>query len=220
MIGAEAHHAALMDQIYRRQRHVYDVTRRYYLLGRDHLIRDLSPPSGSHILEMGCGTGRNLIKAARVYPECRLYGIDISGAMLASAQRSRDQSDVSTRIALAKGDATCFEPAAPFGLERFDRIYFSYTVSMMPNWLDALEHAASLVKPGGALSVVDFGQQDRLPSWFRSLLFAWLAKFHVSPRATLHAELSRITRNHRAELFFQPLFGGYAWYGRIQMPGG
>ena len=30
--------AALMDRIYRRQRHVYDLTRKYYLLGRDELI--------------------------------------------------------------------------------------------------------------------------------------------------------------------------------------
>ena len=31
-------HADLMDRIYRRQRHVYDATRKYYLLGRDRLI--------------------------------------------------------------------------------------------------------------------------------------------------------------------------------------
>ena len=30
--------AALMDRLYRRQRHFYDVTRKHYLLGRDRLI--------------------------------------------------------------------------------------------------------------------------------------------------------------------------------------
>ena len=37
-----------MDRIYRRQRHVYDLTRKYYLLGRDRLIADLDVPRGRH----------------------------------------------------------------------------------------------------------------------------------------------------------------------------
>ena len=40
----------LMDRIYRRQRHIYDVTRKYYLLGRDGLIRSLKPPPAGTIL--------------------------------------------------------------------------------------------------------------------------------------------------------------------------
>ena len=34
----ERSHGALMDRVYRRQRYVYDFTRRYYLIGRDDLI--------------------------------------------------------------------------------------------------------------------------------------------------------------------------------------
>ena len=57
--------AARMDAIYRGQRHIYDVTRRYYLLGRDGLIADLDVPAGGTVLEIGCGTGRNLIAVGR-----------------------------------------------------------------------------------------------------------------------------------------------------------
>ena len=40
-----------MDGTYRWQRHIYDITRKYYLLGRDGLIADLAPPSGgSYVL--------------------------------------------------------------------------------------------------------------------------------------------------------------------------
>ena len=49
-------HAALMDATYRRQRLVYDATRKYYLLGRDHLIERLDPPEGGAVLEIACGT--------------------------------------------------------------------------------------------------------------------------------------------------------------------
>src|SRR5580658_4770840 len=68
--------AALMDRMYRRQRHIYDFTRKFYLLGRDEAITRLRPAPGDKVLEIGCGTGRNLIKLAQAYPEARLFGLD------------------------------------------------------------------------------------------------------------------------------------------------
>ena len=50
-----------MNRMYRWQRHIYDGTRRYYLLGRDRLIANLRPDAGTTVLEIGCGTGRNLV---------------------------------------------------------------------------------------------------------------------------------------------------------------
>jgi S-adenosylmethionine-diacylgycerolhomoserine-N-methlytransferase len=77
-----------MNRMYRRQRHIYDGTRRYYLLGRDQLIASLHPAAGASVLEIGCGTGRNLVLAARLHPEARFFGIDVSTEMLRS-QRFR-----------------------------------------------------------------------------------------------------------------------------------
>ena len=74
-----------MNRMYRRQRHIYDATRRYYLLGRDRLIAGLHPAAGASVLEIGCGTGSNLVHAARLYPDARFFGIDISTEMLTSA---------------------------------------------------------------------------------------------------------------------------------------
>ena len=70
--------AAHMDRIYRHQRFIYDLTRKYYLLGRDRMIAGLAVPDGASVLEVGCGTGRNLIEAARRYPHARFHGFDIS----------------------------------------------------------------------------------------------------------------------------------------------
>ena len=33
--------AVLMDRIYRHQRHIYNLSRKYYLLGRDRMIAEL-----------------------------------------------------------------------------------------------------------------------------------------------------------------------------------
>ena len=78
--------ATLMDGIYRYQRHIYDVSRRYYLLGRDRMIAELDVPAGGSVLEVGCGTARNLVAIARAYPNAQVYGIDISTEMLKSAE--------------------------------------------------------------------------------------------------------------------------------------
>lgn len=174
-----------MDEIYRVQRHVYDLTRKYYLLDRDQAIRDLAPPSGGAVLEIGCGTARNLVAIARRYPRATVFGIDISREMLASAAAQVDKHQLGGRISLGEGDATSFDPAKLFGQTRFDRILFSYTLSMIPAWQSALRHAAGLLAPGGIISIVDFGDQHRLPGWFRTVLRAWLSRFDVSPRDEL-----------------------------------
>ena len=126
--------AGLMDRIYRRQRHVYDLSRKYYLLGRDRLIEGLAPPPGGRVLEIGCGTARNLIAVAHRHPDTPLFGIDLSLEMLDTARRRVDREGLGGRIRLAHADATRFDPALLFGVPGFSRIFFSYTLSMIPEW--------------------------------------------------------------------------------------
>ena len=175
-----ASNAAQMDAVYVHQRHFYDLTRKYYLLGRDRLITRLDVPSHGTVLEVGCGTGRNLIAVAKRYPTARLYGLDISEAMLTTARASIARTGLSNRIVLRRADATDFDAVALFGLAAFDRVFFSYTLSMIPDWRAAMAQGAAVTE--GALHFVDFGQFELLPRWFAQGLRAWLSKFHVSPR--------------------------------------
>ena len=98
-------HGELMDSVYRTQRHFYDLTRKYYLLGRDALIADLAPPAGGSVLEIGCGTGRNLAAVGKAWPEAQLFGIDISEAMLETARASLAKAGVAGKDATNKADA-------------------------------------------------------------------------------------------------------------------
>jgi S-adenosylmethionine-diacylgycerolhomoserine-N-methlytransferase len=182
-----AGHGVLMDRVYRRQKHIYDITRKYYLFGRDRLIAGLAPGPGARVLELGCGTGRNLAQIGTVWPGVRLYGLDISSEMLALA-RTR----LGSRAVLAAGDATGFDAAALFGTDRFDRVVLSYALSMIPDWQGTLAHAATLLAPGGRLQVVDFGDLAVLPRPLATLLRAWLHLFHVTPRDTIGAVAARI----------------------------
>lgn len=184
--------ATLMDGIYRYQRHIYDLTRKFYLLGRDKLIADLDPPPSGRILEIGCGTARNLIRIARRYPDAICYGVDVSDAMLATARRAIAQAGLSHRIHVARADATSFDPDHVFNVRGFDRVMISYALSMIPPWQAVLRRASQMLAPKGALLIVDFGDQAGLPRLFKHLLYAWLAKFHVEPRRELAQEVRRL----------------------------
>ena len=215
MATSGADHAGHMDAIYRSQRHIYDLTRKYYLLGRDKLIRELAPPKGGTVLEIGCGTGRNLISAAKAWPEARYFGIDISEAMLETARAKVAAAGLGDRITLAQGDATAFDAQALFGVAAFDRIFQSYTLSMIPDWQGAIREGAGKLAPGGRLDIVDFGQQEGLPRPFRSMLFAWLDKFDVTPRRDLAAAIDTVSKAHGLHARFAPLYRGYAWSARL-----
>jgi len=207
-----------MNRMYRRQRHIYDGTRRYYLLGRDRLIADLAPAPGASVLEIGCGTGRNLVLAARLYPDTRFFGIDVSTEMLTSAISVISRRDLAKQIRVAHGDGTGFNPQPLFGVPAFDKVMISYSLSMIPDWRRVLQAAAGHLKPGGSLHIVDFGNQVGLPRVTRALLTRWLSLFDVTPRDDLEREFSKMADTSGATLQFQRPFRGYAQYGVLTLP--
>ncbi len=208
-------HGALMNQIYRRQRFIYNATRKYYLLGRDRLLKDLAVPAGGTVLEIGCGTGRNLIALAKLHPNAQLYGIDISSEMLDTARANAIRAGVGHRIAFSLGDATRLDPRASFGHGQFDRVFFSYSLSMIPDWAGALHQAIHVLRPAGQAHVVDFGTGDGLPGWFRRLLGVWLGLFHVTPRSGLDQVLDTISSHKGLKVECRPAYRGYAVLARI-----
>ena len=192
---APAHRPAadeLMDRIYRRQRHFYDLTRKYFLLGRDHLIRELQPPAGGSVMEIGCGTGRNLIAAARAYPEARLFGLDISSAMLATARANIRQR--------RPGAAHHAGPRRRGALRRRSALRAAQlrprVLLLQPLDDPALAGSArardrrSRRRAGGCLSSIS-ASRSACPRWFRRGLFT-LARHHVTPRAELQAALAAL----------------------------
>jgi S-adenosylmethionine-diacylgycerolhomoserine-N-methlytransferase len=202
--------AALMDRMYRRQRHIYDLSRKFYLLGRDEAIARLRPAAGDKVLEIGCGTGRNLVKLAQAYPQARLFGVDVSQEMLATAAASSARAGLASRIALAQADATALDPRGPFGCASFERVMISYALSMIPPWREALGRALEVVAPGGSLEIVDFGDCAGLPCPFKAGLRRWLTMFDVTPRDDLAAALEAFAAERGMSCEIESRFRGYA----------
>ena len=203
-------HAARMDATYALQRHIYDLTRKYYLLGRDRLIAGLDVPAHGRVLEVGCGTARNLVLVGRRYPLARLYGLDISEEMLKTARAKLAGTPLKSRITLSAADATAFDPRVLFGQAQFERVFCSYTLSMIPDWQGAIRMAADCLAPGGTLHIVDFGLQERLPRFFRHGLHEWLKRFHVSPRGDLLRACKALGVERKLHLETRSLYRDYA----------
>ena len=200
-------HGALMDRVYRRQRYFYNLTRRYYLIGRDRLIRGLDLSPGDSAVEIGCGTARNLIAIARRYPGACLFGLDASQAMLEMAARAVARAGLATRITLRHGYAEHLTPQI-FGEERpFDCAIFSYSLSMIPDWGSAMRAANAALSAEGRLHIVDFGDLAGLGRFGAAALKFWLRQFHVEPRA----EILRVLEAHQQP---EPPFDLWIFPGR------
>lgn len=210
--------AERMDRHYRYQRYIYDATRTHYLIGRRHLIADLKPAQGETVLEIGCGTAWNLIRTAKRYPDARIYGVDVSNAMLDTARASIRKQGLAGRITVAQADATNFQAIDVLDRAQFDRVFFSYALSMIPGWRQALALGAGHVAPGGRLHIVDFGQCERLPTAFKQGLFAFLDHYTVTPRADLEDEVRRVAASRGFEVEFSRLHRGYTDYAVLSRP--
>lgn len=67
--------------------------------------RGAAPWRRTSVLEIGCGTGRNLKLMAEAYPALRLTRIDISDEMLKFARAKLARTQFDERISLQRGDA-------------------------------------------------------------------------------------------------------------------
>lgn len=199
--------AQLMDEQYRYQRFVYDLSRKYYLLGRDRILKEIKLREGESLIEVGCGTARNLRKLAKMYPNHQLYGLDASQAMLDVAAK---QCPAQSNIQLSQGLAQHFTSELFQTKKPFEHQLFSYSLSMIPQWEQVLQHAWHQLPVGGQLHIVDFSDQADLPIWFQKALTTWLSWFNVHPDVQILGELEYIQCQFQAQLDIQHIAKRYA----------
>lgn len=212
--SAPGAHGAHMDRIYRLTRHVYDATRKFFLLGRDTLL-DAVPADATRVVEVGCGTARNLVLLARRRPGASLFGLDASAEMLRTASRQVARAGVADRVTLRHALAEDLRPAL-FGLDApLDAALFPYSLSMMPGWRAALDAAIASVRPGGAILIVDFWDQAAWPGPLRRLLVWWLGLFSVRFRPELLEHLRHLEGGGAVRLDVRGIGGRYAYIARL-----
>ena len=205
-----------MDKMYRHQRYFYDFTRKYYLLGRDKLIEKLNVKDGENILEIGCGTARNLMILARKFPNANYYGLDASAAMLETARKNIAAKNIKN-ITLVNALADDFNYQQTFDLtEPFDTIYFSYSITMIPTWRQAIANALENLKSRRSFYIVDFYDQRDLSAPFRTVLQKWLKMFDVIYPQDLTPHLESLERQNLGELIITSIYKSYAFIAEFK----
>ena len=210
----DSSHAELLNSIYRLQRHFYDFTRKYYLFGRDRLLNQMLADNPGSILEVGCGTGRNLkILSKLANSDLKLFGLDASTAMLEQAEKNL--SNLKNKVPVCFGFAESFSGENLFGQEKFDQVFFSYALSMIPDWQGAINNGLNHLKPHGKMWIVDFWDQGGYPRWFQGLLKRWLALFHVRYEPALPPFLEGL-KDQGYRVIFEPVGRRYAYIASIK----
>lgn len=98
------------------------------------------------ILDVGCGTGINLLEAARVLGPCRrLAGVDLSPGMLAVARRKAAAAGLAATFTV--GDAEALE--LPDG--SFDLVICNSAYHWFPDRARAIAELSRVLRPGGQL---------------------------------------------------------------------
>jgi S-adenosylmethionine-diacylgycerolhomoserine-N-methlytransferase len=169
-----AAHKAFLEGYYGWSHKIYDVTRAYYLLGRDRALKELAAESWRTLVEIGPGTGRNLRHLRKLKPGAALGGVEPCEAMREHAAAAVPG------VKLIDGFAETADLASVHGVPP-DRVLFSYALSMIQQPGEALDRALAQLAPGGEVVVVDFADLNGLPGPAATALRAWLRAFHVAP---------------------------------------
>ncbi|MDR0520875.1 MAG: class I SAM-dependent methyltransferase [Planctomycetaceae bacterium] len=181
-------HAERMNNFYRGQAADYDDFRRRLLRGREDLwqkMLELAPYENTVWLDMGGGTGSNLHFFGDTLDKLqKVYVVDLAGSLLQVADRRITDSGWKN-VQTAEADATVFLP----GEGNADAVTFSYSLTMIPDWFAAVDHAWNTLKPGGQIGIVDFYVSRKYPaeghvkhSWMkRNFWPAWFGCDNVFP---------------------------------------
>jgi S-adenosylmethionine-diacylgycerolhomoserine-N-methlytransferase len=153
-------HAERLESFYRGQADGYDAFRRRLLHGREEMMAGLDIRPGERLLDLGGGTGANLeFLGDRLALLESAHVVDLCPSLLEAARRRAARhgwANVHTVLA----DVTTYQPEhAPV-----DLVTFSYSLTMVPNWFQALERAHALLRPGGMIGVVDFYVARKWPA--------------------------------------------------------
>jgi ubiquinone/menaquinone biosynthesis C-methylase UbiE len=159
---------------------------------------------GDRVLEVGCGTGRNLPYLREVVGRTgHVYGVDISPGMLAKAHELCEREQW-TNIDLLEQDALDFAPSAPL-----DGVMFGLSYNTMPHHLAVLHHVWTLLRPGGTLVIMDAKLPDGAGGRMILPFSLWLMKRTMlgNPLIKPWEDLAQLAGNIEMHQF---MFG--SWY--------
>jgi SAM-dependent methyltransferase len=122
----------------------------------ESLLHAMPPVPGERWLDMGCGRGAVLLRAAEAAgPSGRVTGIDVSPAMVGLAREAADLAGL-TNVRIEQGDAQ----APAIDEADVDAIASCLVLFFLADPSEALRAWIRLLAPGGRIGLTTFGPQD------------------------------------------------------------
>jgi SAM-dependent methyltransferase len=157
----------------------------------DLLHSDTQYPSGSLVLEAGCGVGAQTVTLAQRSPKAFFTSVDISAESIAEAKRRTDAAGLAN-VQFQQADIF----ALPFAAETFDHVFVCFVLEHLSRPVEALTILTRLLKPGGTMTVIE---GDHGSTYF-------------------HPDSSAAHRAIQCQVELQRLAGGNALIGRQLYP--
>jgi SAM-dependent methyltransferase len=127
-------------------------------IGREAMDRASVQP-GERVLDVGCGCGQTSLElAARVGAGGMVLGLDISGPMLAEAERTREEAG-HQHLSFVQADAQTHDLEA----EAFDLVFSRFGVMFFDDPVAAFSNLFSALRPGGRLAFVCWQEPGNNP---------------------------------------------------------
>lgn len=143
----------------------YDVTNTVLSLGLHHrwrrrLVRLAQAPKGGSVLDVATGTGDLALEFRRaVGGKGRVVGVDFCEPML---ERAREKAlEQKLKVEFREGDAL----RLAFDEDSFDVASIAFGVRNVDDPVQCLREMARVVRPGGRVAVLEFGQPGGATRW-------------------------------------------------------
>jgi SAM-dependent methyltransferase len=111
---------------------------------------DTSYPSGSLVLEAGCGVGAQTVTLATRSPGATIVSVDISAESLAAAELRARSAGVGN-VVFRRADLY----ALPFPPETFDHVVVCFVLEHLARPAEALAGVKRVLKSGGTITVIE-----------------------------------------------------------------
>lgn len=227
--GGSKSHKERLDFFYGPQAHAYDRFRANFLHGRQPLLAAcaarLRGETGMVWVDMGGGTAENVEMMSHILDLSvfdKIYVVDICSALCEVARQKVIRKGW-RNVEIVEGDACTFAPDHPATL-----ITFSYSLTMIPDFMGAIDNAVQHLAEDGIVGVADFftsakydlpnRQHSYLQRWFWRSLFD-VDGIDLGPERRLYLEHQFepvYEYNSRGKIPYLPVVQApyYQWIGR------
>jgi demethylmenaquinone methyltransferase/2-methoxy-6-polyprenyl-1,4-benzoquinol methylase len=137
---------------------------------RSRAIAELALRPGARVLDLCSGTGDLAISAVQQSKGASVIGVDFAGEMLRLGAAKIRARDLVRAIRLVRGDAT----SIPLASGSCDAATIGFGIRNVVEPRRALEELARVLRPGGRLAILEFGQ-PRIPGV--RTLYSWYFRY-------------------------------------------